>query len=355
MTSKKIFILILVLISFFACNNAPDDNSDSKADNISIKEPTDYDLKVKKIKIITDNFNNFSKEAFKTYQDYISSFGNDPENFKSENISNFSEINDYQVRLLKTLDSAIALPILDELNPLIRSYKINARAFSVTINSCESYYSKKEYKKDGYDKGNVLHKLTIDIYDKFYKADSILRLKSERILQKLDNEYLNSLKKDGFEIKYWILLAKKEAEKLNSVLSTTKYSDLNLEELKRLNGAIAKSYNRLTELKDADSIQFDKKSTAYYSDLEELLNATSELYERKKAKKVFSKKELKKLNENEVVASSVTGSIHAVTFAYKNLLKSFKEVEAKQVYISPKIANTKVEIANSIKMPSAIK
>jgi len=354
MSLKKVFILVLFMAALYACNKMSDDNLDNQTDSFSVKEPSDYDLKIKKINIITDHSNNFSKEAFKTYQEYVNTFGNDPKSFKSGNILNFSKINDYHIRLLRVLDSAIAIPVFKELDPLIRSYKINARAFAVTINSCASYYSKKEYKNDGFDKGDVLHKLTLDIYSKFDKANNDLMLKSKWQFQKLEDEYLSTLKKNGFEIKYLSILGKKEAEKLNSVLIRSKYNDLNIGELERLNDTLSKIHNRLSNLKDASNSKFNNKSKIFYLDFEEFFNASNALYKRKKEKKAFTKKEIKKLNKSEFSARSVVGSANAVTFAYKKLIISFKDVRQGQVYINPKIANTKAETANSIKKASAI-
>ena len=135
MTLKRIIVLSLFSIVFYACNNNIDENLNNQANSISVQKPSAYDQKLIKIASIDKSFANYSVRAFEVYNDYVSLFGSNPDKMELDKIVNFSQIDDSQIHSLKLLDSAITLPVLKELNPLIRSYKINARAFAVTINS----------------------------------------------------------------------------------------------------------------------------------------------------------------------------------------------------------------------------
>ncbi|MBJ2175719.1 DUF3829 domain-containing protein [Aureibaculum sp. A20] len=355
MTLKRIIVLSLFSIVFYACNNNADENLSNQVNSISIKKPSAYDQKLIKIASIDKSFANYSVRAFEVYNDYVSLFGSNPDKMELDKIVNFSQIDDSQIHSLKLLDSAITLPVLKELNPLIRSYKINARAFAVTINSCKSYFTKKEYKKDKYDQAVVLHKLTIDIYSKFKKADSILRIKSKKIAKSLENEYLYSLNEAGLEVEYLAIVGKKDVDNLNTLLSSSTYNDLKVEKLASLHNKIETTFNKLTELKQSDLKQFNHNTTVYYSNLEQLNHSFNELIQRKNDKKKFSKDELKKLNENKIAASSVNGSIEAVLLSCEKLTDSFKDYKSDKAYTNPIIASTKNKIANSVKIPSAIK
>lgn len=355
MTFKNIFTLALVFTISFACNNSPENNLENQTKNSLIKEPSDYELKIKKLNALAESFNGFSTSAFKTYQSYISSFGSDADNYKQNEVSEILEVSANDVYKLKSLEDVLEIPVLEELNSLITSYKINARAFSVAINSCERYYSKKGYKKDNFENGKGMHKPVVEIYAKFSVIDSLLREKSGKVLAKIEQEHLNTLKKNGFEVEYLSIIGKNDADELHSLLIATNYKDLKVEELNALHNKIKMTYDKLNELKEAGSNQFKVSTRAHFNNFEQLYQAFDELYLRKKEKNKFSKKELKKLKSGGVAANGVEGSIPAVINAYKNLCDSFKDVKTEGVYINPKIANTNAEIANNTKMLRATK
>lgn len=338
MRLKKIIIPSFCLLMIIACNKSNDKELDDQANKITLQKPTEHVQKLIKIASIDKSFNSYSVRAFEVYNDYINLFGSNANNMELDKIVNFSQIDDFQLYSLKHLDSAIALPVLKELNPLIRSYKINARAFAVTINSCNSYYSKKEYRNDKFNQAAVLHKLTINIYSKFKKSDSILRVKSKKLTQKIENEYLNTLKEEGLEVEYLMLVGTKDIDYLKELLASNSYNDLNVEKLTYLQDKISTTYNKLTELKNSDKNQFNQYCNLYYSNLEHLNQSINELIQRKKDKRKFTKDEIKKLKHNKTSARLVVGSIQSVLFLSERVLESCKDIKLKRGYLNSEIA-----------------
>lgn len=319
------FFLILFIWVFYACNNTTKVNLVNQTDSIPPKEPTVYDLKMKKINAITNCFNGYSKSAFIAYHEYISLFGKDAHHYKPNEVSNFNEVNPIDVHKLKSLEDALDIPILEELNKLITSYKINARAFSVAIGSCERYYSRKGYKKDNFENGKGMHKPVIEIYGRFSAIDSLLRIQSNKIIETLEVEHLNKLKNDGFEVEYLSIIIENEAEKLNKLLTTTSYNKIKVEQLVVFHDKIKATYDKLKRLKITDKKQFNDENTAYFNNFEQFYKAVDELYVRKKEKNGFSKKEKKRLKESEIAASGVEGSPNKVIDKYEKILKSYNK------------------------------
>lgn len=325
MPYKNIFILALVFILFFACNDVPDDNLDKEANNVKVNLPSTYKLKTEKINVIFNSFNGYSKSAFTAYQEYIGFFGDDAENYKPKAISDFTEVDPYHVQNLKSLETILDIPVLDELNPLITSYKINARAFSVAINSCKRYYTGKGYVKDNFENGKAMHKPVVEIFKRFSIVDSLLRLKSNKIFINLEIEHLNNLKKNGPEVEYLTIIGKKRVSKLNRLLTSTHYDNLNLDELKVLYDKIKDTYDKLTELKNAENKLFNTEDKVYYNAFEKLFNSIGELYQRKKENRRFTKKELRELKGNKITANSVAGSPNKVIATYNEFLKVYNK------------------------------
>ena len=325
MTPKRIIALMLFPLLFYVCNNSSEENLDDQNDNISVNKPSVYELKMKKINVVTNCLKGYSKSAFTAYQEYIGSFGNDAEHYRSKEVSNFTDVNAYNVQQLKLLEETLEIPVLEELNTLIRSYKINARAFSAAINSCERYYTAKGYKKDNFENGKGMHKPVIEIFERFSVVDSLLRVKSNKISENLELEYLDKLKRNGQEVEYLTIVGKKEASKINSLLTSASYDNLNVEKLKLLHDKINGIYEKLIVLKNSETGQFNTKNEVWYDTFEQFLKSVNELHLRKKEKKAFSKKEAKKLEENFIVASSVEGSPGKVIRTYNEFIKAYSK------------------------------
>lgn len=323
MNLKKISVLILLILSLYACDKSKNDALADKTVKALVKEPSDYELKIKKLNLLEDNIKDFSSNALIAYQEYISTFGNDVENYKPTEVSNFIEVDPVAVKKLKTMDDALAIPVLDELNQLITSYKINARAFSVAMNTCERYYNNKGYKKDDFENGKGMHKPVIDIFAKFSATNSLLVLKTNKLLKTLELESLDKLKNDGFEVEYLSILGKKEADKLHIMLTSKDYENLDEKELADLFDKTNDIYNKLKTIIDNDTDKFTSKNIDYFNEFEQFLNAFEELYLHKKEKKKFTKRQLKKLKENKTAAISVAGSSNKVIAKYEDILKAY--------------------------------
>lgn len=326
MTIKKILISSLVAITLFACNNNSENSLANEAKVTSMNSPSYYALKTKKIIALTDSFKGFSTSAFIAYKEYVNAFGNDADHYKPKEIFKLPEVDAFDIQKLKVLEDALEIPVLDELNPLITSYKINARAFSVAISSCERYYADKGYKKDNFENGRGMHKPVIEIFARFSAVDSLLRLKSIKITEKLEQENLNRLKKEGFEVEYLSIIGKKEADKLIALLTASSYKNLEMKELEVLHRKIRMTYEKLITIKNTEAKHFNAKNLAYFTRFEQFYHAFDELYSRKKEKRAFTRKEMKKLEESEIAASKVEGSPNKVIVKYKDILKFYNEL-----------------------------
>ena len=319
MIIKRITPIILLAVSLYACTKNTMDN-ENKTDNFSVEEPLDYELKIQRIHSFTNSLIDISSNTAAAYQNYISAFGNEVDTFKPNDTYKFVDFeNETNLRMLDDL----TMPVLNDLSSLITRYKINARAFSVAINSCQRYYSSQGYKKDNFENGKGMHKPMIEIFAKFSAADNILKSKSNKILENLKFEQLNQLKKEGQMVAYLSMIGKNDAEKLNTMLTSTKYESLDVKKLLLFYDKIKGTYNELKIIKDSDANQFTSKGTIYFNKFEQFYLAFEELYVHKKEKKKFSKKEMKKLKENMTAASLITGSPNKVVAKYEAMAEAY--------------------------------
>ncbi|MDB2606221.1 YiiG family protein, partial [Zobellia sp.] len=275
---------------------------------------------------ITKNYNVTSSNAFKAYENYINVFGDDPSKFTEKEAGDQFRMGGTYA--LNELDDAMAITVLEDLNPYMKNFKNTGLAFAKSMNEANMYYKMSDYDTDGFEKGKAMHRPIIEGFEEFYIADSILRIHSDRALEAIDAEYLEILKRDGLTLQYLTKKAVDDATKIVIMLSKTEYDNLDADKLKALHAPLRTTFDELTALKtdDPKTYNVDPKISFFYSRLESLVLASTALQKRIKEKRPFSMLEKRNLAGSEFIASHVEGSPQQVSGRYSDMIESYNSL-----------------------------
>ena len=348
MILRKTILILLSAIALTACGELSDKKTESETGSetststseksiksapgtlgaVSETKPddTDYEKKVEKINAITKNYNSTSTSAFKSYENYITVFGDDPSKFtKTEARDKFAMNSSYA---LNGLDEAMEIPVMEDLNPYMENYKNSGQILVKTMNEVNMYYRMSDYDTDGFEKGQTMHKSVIEDFQQFYKADSILRIHSGKALGAIDAEYLEILKRDGLTLQYLTKKAVDDATKIVAMLAETNYEDLDMDKLKALHAPLRATFNELTALKTNEPETYNAQLgiSFFYSSLESLVLASTALQKRIKDKRPFSMLEKRNLTGSAFIASTVKGSPQQVNERYSDMIDHYNSL-----------------------------
>lgn len=323
---KNLIVLLTVSVIFltYSCRDTSSTNGKSENDTAKIKTSEDG---TEKLNILIENYNGFSSSAYKEYEDYVKTFGENPEKFKTYlKWYNGGEFHDHTMKQVKNMKEASKLKIYSELDPLISAYQENAIALSIILKETHAYFDMKDYESDNFAKAKQYHSKTLAAYQKFFEVDDMLRHKTDSIQSNLTLAYLTKLKEEGQTLNYLVGMAMNTAEKMLKVTQANEYAKLNTKDLEEAQKNVRVIFDELTQFKNDKPDEFNENHNMswFYNAFKDFTKSSKALCNRKKENRPFSRGE--KMNLNSSSGWMVTGSTYSVLRKYNDLVNRYNSM-----------------------------
>lgn len=328
MIKKIAIVFINISLLLISCKENKQSNDGKSISDTTIEnDESIFASQTEKLNILIDNFNTLSTSSYSVYDYYVKAFGDDKEIFKKITFYSTRQISDSYVKGLENLDRAIKINALPQLNPLIKDYKTKGTALAKIVNEAYTYYDMKDFESDSYQKGREFHKPLLAAFDEFFKADALLRKKSDSIQNISELAHLKELKEKGESLNYLIGMSLNTSKTMLEESQKVSYQKLDVKKLEAANKAVRRIFDEMTLFKNEKPGEFSKNHqvTFYYSSLKDYTKASNELYIRKKNKKAYSTGE--KMNLNNVGSGwMVSGSVPQLLDKYNKLVDSYNRI-----------------------------
>lgn len=187
---------------------------------------------IEKYNAFIDFGNDFNTQVNKRYDNYFewADYEKGPKGGKYESYS--LDLSEHSLLKLEK-----ALPKPPEINGVedpMKEVAVTARKLYTICEDAQAYYSKEDFKEDDFAKGEVFHQQLKDAFSAYFEAYSKMSIKFNVLQDDLFKYDADSFKKDGYLIKYNMMMSLHYSENILDIIGYLDGEELKNLDLKKL-------------------------------------------------------------------------------------------------------------------------